>query len=163
MTGWRAMTAADVAEVADLANIVHLDYPENPGVFAACFDLYPAGCHILEDEAGVAAGYLVAHPGRLDTPPVLNLPLTALPYPPDCYFLHDLALGREMRGRGFAREAVALVFEEARRGAFDTVALIAVGDAHGFWARHGFALRGNGLLDPSKGYGPEARELVARF
>jgi hypothetical protein len=38
--------------------------------------------------------------------------------------------------------------------------LIAVGDAHGFWEKQGFELLGDGLLDPIKGYGPEARMLV---
>lgn len=157
---WRAMTAGDVPAVADVAQIVHLDYPENPAVFGACFALYPAGCHVLEGEDGAVAGYLVSHPGRLDTPPVLDVPLRALPVPHDCYFLHDLALGAHMRGHGFAAEAVGIVVNEARRGGFDTVALIAVGDAHGFWARHGFELLGDGLLDPAKGYGAEARALI---
>ncbi|OHT22282.1 GNAT family N-acetyltransferase [Edaphosphingomonas haloaromaticamans] len=157
---WRAMVEADIARVADLAEVVHLDYPENPAVFAACFRLYPAGCHVLVHENGRLGGYLVSHPGRFDTPPVLDVPLVALPEPADCYFLHDLALGAETRGRGLANQAVALVVEEARRGGFPAIALIAVGDAHGFWERQGFSLMGDGLLDPSKGYGPEARALI---
>ncbi|RJF90943.1 GNAT family N-acetyltransferase [Sphingomonas cavernae] len=160
---WRAMKADDVSAVADVATVIHLDYPENPAVFAACFALYPAGCHILEGDDGRVAGYLVSHPGRLDTPPVLDVPLKELPEPQDCYFLHDLALGAETRGRGFAGQAVDMVIEEARRGGFDRIALIAVGDAHGFWARQGFVPLGDGLLDPAKGYGVEARALIRRL
>lgn len=157
---WRAMAERDVARVADLAEIVHLDYPENPSVFAACLRLYPPGCHVLDIGQGQIGGYLISHPGRLDTPPVLDVPLTALPEAVDCYFLHDLALGQAVRGHGMAGAAVEIVVAEARRCGFDTVALIAVSDAHAFWGHHGFTLLGDGLINPEKGYGVEARALV---
>ncbi|TCM19896.1 acetyltransferase (GNAT) family protein [Novosphingobium sp. PhB165] len=157
---WREMREEDVAAVAEVAEAVHLDYPENPAVFAACFRLYPSGCHVLEDEQGRVAGYLVSHPGRQDRPPVLNHPMTALAEPFDCYFLHDLALGAATRGRGLAGSAVRIVLDEARARGLDRVVLIAVGDAHGFWEKQGFGLVGDGLLDPAKGYGPEARMLA---
>lgn len=160
---WRAMTEGDVARVANLAEVVHLDYPENPSVFAACFRLYPAGCHILDLGHGKIGGYLISHPGRLDTPPVLDVPLERLPEPLDCYYLHDLALGAETRGHGMAGAAVEIAIGEAHRGGFDTIALIAVGDAHDFWGYQGFTLLGDGLIDPAKGYGDEARALVRKI
>lgn len=160
---WRAMTPDDIPAVANLAIAVHADYPENASVFAACARLYPAGCHVLAQEDGAIAGYLISHPGRLETPSVLDVPLAALPEPQDCYYLHDLALGAAARGRGFAAAAIEIVIGEARRGAFDVVALIAVGDAHDFWARQGFAPLGDGLLDSAKGYGAEARALIRRI
>jgi len=160
---WRAMTAADVARVADLAELVHRDYPENEAVFAAAFGLYPTGCHVVDMGEGQLGGYLISHPGRLDTPPVLDVPLAGLPEPFDCYFLHDLALARETRGHGLAGAAVEIVIAEARRGGLDRVALIAVGDAHDFWNHQGFTLLGDGLLDPAKGYGAEARALIRKI
>lgn len=157
---WRAMVEADVARVAGLAEIVHRDYPENAAVFAACFRLYPAGCHVVDIAEGQIGGYLIAHPGRFDTPSVLDVPLKRLPEPADCYYLHDLALAPVTRGHGMAGAAVGIVIAEARRGGFDTIALIAVGDAHGFWRHQGFTPLGDGLLDPAKGYGAEARALI---
>lgn len=157
---WRNMTDADVAAVADIANIVHLDYPENPAVFAAAYRLYPAGCHVLAGDDGALAGYLISHPAILGLPPILNIPMDALPKHPDCYYLHDLALGAHTRGRGLAGAAVTIAVEEARAAGFDIIALIAVGDAHGFWERHGFKLYGDGLIDPAKGYGDEARAMI---
>lgn len=50
--------------------------------------------------------------------------------------------------------------DEARARGLERVVLIAVGNAHGFWEKQGFALLGGGLLDPAKGYGPEARMMV---
>ncbi len=157
---WREMREDDVAHVADVADMVHLDYPENPQVFAACFRHYPSGCHVLEGDDGKVAGYLVSHPGRQDRPPVLDTPMTGLAEPFDCYFLHDLALGASTRGRGFAGGAVRIALDEAKARGLSRVVLIAVGDAHGFWEKQGFELLGDGLLDPIKGYGPEARILV---
>ncbi|KGB54473.1 N-acetyltransferase GCN5 [Sphingopyxis sp. LC81] len=160
---WRAMTDADLERVANLAEVVHLDYPENPSVFAACYRLYPAGCHVLELDDGRIGGYLISHPGRLDTPPVLDVPLERLPEPLDCYYLHDLALGEATRGHGMANRAVEIVVEEARSGGFDTIALIAVGDAHAFWDYQGFVTLGDGRIDPGKGYGEEARALIRKI
>jgi len=157
---WRGMREGDVGQVANVADIVHLDYPENPEVFAACFRHYPSGCYVLVGDDGEVAGYLISHPGREQSPPILNQPLAGLPEPFDCYFLHDLALGVATRGKGFAREAVGIVLDHARVLGLGRVILIAVGDAHGFWEKHGFELLGDGLLDPAKGYGPEARMLV---
>lgn len=157
---WRPMREEDIGSVAEMAEVVHLDYPENPGVFAACFRHYPKGCHVLEGGDGKIAGYLVSHPGRQDRPPVIDVPLTGLAEPFDCYFLHDLALGSATRGRGFAAEAVRIVLDEAKRLGLGRVVLIAVGDAHEFWSKQGFQSLGDGLLDPAKGYGPEARMLV---
>lgn len=160
---WRAMTGVDVAKVADLAEAVHPDYPENAAVFAACLSLYPAGCHVLDIGHGAIGGYLISHPGRLDTPPALDVPLAGLPEPQDCYFLHDLALGPVARGHGMAGAAVEIVVAEARRGGFDRIALIAVGDAHDFWRHQGFTLLGDGLIDPAKGYGAEARAMIRKI
>ncbi|MFC0687410.1 GNAT family N-acetyltransferase [Novosphingobium clariflavum] len=157
---WRPMREEDVAAVARVAEVVHLDYPENPAVFAACQRLYPAGCHVLEGEGGDLFGYLIAHPGRQDRPPILDQPMTTLAEPFDCYFLHDLALDAATRGRGRAGEAVRIVVDEARARGLERVVLIAVGDAHGFWEKQGFAQLGDGRLDPAKGYGPEARMMV---
>ena len=160
---WRAMTVQDIARVAELAEIVHADYSENAAVFAACRRLYPAGCQVIDIGGGAIGGYLVSHPGRFDTPPVLDVPLERLPAPADCYYLHDLALAPMTRGHRMAGAAVEIAIAEARRGGFHTIALIAVGEAHAFWGHQGFTLLGDGLLDPAKGYGPEARALIRRI
>lgn len=47
--------------------------------------------------------------------------------------------------------------------AFDTIALIAVGDAHAFWNYWGFASLGDGRINPAKGYGEEARALIRKI
>lgn len=159
---WRAMTQGDVARVAELAEAVHAGYSENMAVFAACLQLYPPGCRVIDTGDGRIGGYLISHPGRFDTPPVLDVPLVRLPEPADCYYLHDLALAPVTRGHGMAGSAVEIVTAEARGGGFDTIALIAVGDAHGFWRHQGFTPAGDGRVDPAKGYGAEARAMIRK-
>ncbi len=160
---WRAMTEADLARMDALTRIAHEEYWEDAAIFAACFRLYPAGCHVVDSGDGTLGGYLIAHPGRFDTPSVLHVPLERLPEPADCYYLHDLALAPVTRGHGLAGAAVEIVVADARRAGLDTIALIAVGDAHDFWHYQGFALLGNGLVDPAKGYRDEARAMIRRI
>lgn len=160
---WRAMTEADLARMDALTRIAHEEYWEDAAIFAACFRLYPAGCHVVDSGDGTLGGYLIAHPGRFDTPSVLHVPLERLSEPSDCYYLHDLALAPVTRGHGLAGAAVEIVVADARRAGLDTIALIAVGDAHDFWHHQGFALLGNGLVDPAKGYGDEARAMIRRI
>jgi len=157
---WRAMTGRDLARMDALTRIAHEEYWEDTAIFAACFDLYPAGCHVVDAGDGALGGYLIAHPGRFDTPSVLHVPLERLPEPADCYYLHDLALAPVTRGHGLAGKAVEIVVADARRAGLDTIALIAVGDAHDFWRHQGFAEIGDGLVDPAKGYGDEARAMI---
>lgn len=160
---WRAMIEPDVALVGALTKIAHVDYWEDTPVFEACFRLYPEGCHVVDTGNGAISGYLIAHPGRFDAPSVLHVPLERLPEPADCYYLHDLALAPVTRGRGLAGAAVELVLADARHARLDTIALIAVGDAHDFWQHQGFALIGDGLVDPAKGYGDEARAMIRKI
>ncbi len=160
---WRAMTRRDLARMDALTRMAHEEYWEDTAIFAACFDLWPAGCHVVDTGDGALGGYLIAHPGRFDTPSVLHVPLERLPVPADCYYLHDLALAPVTRGHGLAGKAVEMVIAEARRAGLDTIALIAVGDAHDFWRHQGFAEIGDGRVDPAKGYGEEARAMMRRI
>lgn len=159
MMRWRPMRSDDSATAADVANAIHLSYPEDPFVVRDRLAVYPEGCFVLADKARLY-GYFVAHPWVLGEPPALNSALGALPEKPDCFYLHDMALLPFVRGRGFAVEALDMVVAQARAGDFDTVFLMAVGDAHGFWERTGFTRYEGYRPDPAKGYGPEAAAYV---
>jgi GNAT superfamily N-acetyltransferase len=128
------MRPADLAAVLDIAAVVHPDYPEDPAVFAERLALFPAGCLVLEN----FGGYLIAHPWRHAAPPPLNALLGALPVAADTLYLHDIALLPAARGHGLARAGVARVAALAKAEGLREVALVAVGDAGGFWAAQGF-------------------------
>src|SRR4051812_36424782 len=156
---WRPMLAGDTAGVADLANAVHLSYPEDPKVFEDRLSVYPQGCYILED-GKVPKGLLLSHPWLRRAIPGLNSTLGSLPERPDCFYLHDLALDESVRGQGHALSAVEIVFGLARSGGLSTILLMAVGNAHKFWEHVGFHRYESYEMDPAEGYGPEAAAYI---
>lgn len=156
------MRPGDIGAAADLANSVHLSYPEDAAVIADRVALYPNGCFVLDD--GVTLnGHLVSHPWVRRSLPALNATLGSLPAAPDCYYLHDLALVEAVRGQGHALSAIDLVVGETRACGLDTILLMAVGDAHGYWERVGFEPWSAHRADPAKGYGREARAYIRRL
>ncbi|HVL41821.1 MAG TPA: GNAT family N-acetyltransferase [Brevundimonas sp.] len=158
---WRPMRTDDAATALDVANAIHLSYPEDPLVVRDRLALYPEGCFVLADDAGLY-GYFVSHPWVLGEPPALNCALGALPDRPDCFYLHDMALLPSVRGQGHAVAALDIVLRQARAGGFPTLFLMAVGDAHGFWEQTGFSRCETSRPDPAKGYGPEAAAYIRR-
>ena len=134
---WRAMSAMDLGAVEAIAEVVHKDFFEAPEVLAERRRLYPHGAHLLEiGERPV--GYVLSHPWRSASVPMLNALLGALPEDADTYYLHDLALlpvARRMGAAGFI--VTALVKHAAARG-FRTLSLVAVNGSERFWAARGF-------------------------
>ena len=94
------------------------------------------------------AGLLVAHPWHRATSPALGALLNAIPPDAGSFYLHDIALLPETRGRGAGSAATALVVERARQAGFQDVTLVAVNGAEAFWGTQGFAIVEAG------GYGP---------
>lgn len=134
---WRAMTPSDLPAVARLADAIHVDHPEDAGVLAERLALFPAGCLVLEP-SGIVAGYVLAHPWRLLSPPALNTRLGTLPAEADCLYLHDIALAPAARGHGAAAAALELIVARARASHLPRIALIAIAGTGPFWTRQGF-------------------------
>jgi ribosomal protein S18 acetylase RimI-like enzyme len=157
---WRGMTLDDHPAVELVAEHVHPDYPEDPGVFAERLRLYPDGCLVLERD-GALLGYAIAHPWMLATPPGLNTMLGRLPEAPDTFYVHDLALLPQTRASGAGAAAVRLLADRARALGVATMTLIAVGRSHGFWQRQGFVVHDDAALRPKLAtYGDSARFMM---
>jgi GNAT superfamily N-acetyltransferase len=137
MALWRPMRAADLNVVAAIADIVHVDYPERPEVFADRLALFAAGCLIAE-EGGRPLGYCISHPGVIGHPPPLDTVLGLLPEAADCLYLHDVALLPEARGRRLGVALARLLEEVARAHGFGCMALTAVNNSDAFWQAQGF-------------------------
>lgn len=140
MLEWRPMTAADVDGVAAVAQQAFPQHFEERACFEERLALHAPGCFVLQDEADSVKGYLVAYPWRRGDIPPLNALLGAIPEDADILYLHDLALATEARGRGLAGPIVERLAEQARAEGWPGIALVAVNDAAGFWARNGFAV-----------------------
>jgi len=157
---WRAMTPDDLDTVVAIAATAFPNHFEDRACFANRLSLYPQGCRVLADPAGLC-GYLVAYPWRRGQVPPLNSLIGSIPDDADVLYLHDLALRPEIRGAGHARVAIEALSADARMAGWPAVALVAVNDAEAFWARRGF------VTDPAPdlrttlaGYGPDARYMV---
>ncbi|AWM86459.1 GNAT family N-acetyltransferase [Microvirga sp. 17 mud 1-3] len=134
---WRPMTAGDLAAVKTIADFIHVNHPEEMPVFAERLALYPEGCHVAEAGARLV-GYALSHPWRYGEPPPLDTPLGAIPEGATTFYLHDVALLPEGRGKGLAGTIVDHLADHAAAAGFDNLSLVAVNGSQGFWEKCGF-------------------------
>ena len=157
------MRERDLAGVLAVADVVHPAYPEDAAVFAERLQLYADGCLVFEDGAagdGIFA-YVVSHPWRSNDPPALNAPLGALPAQPATYYIHDLALLPQARGRAAASSVVRQLIAGATAAKLPTLSLVAVNGSVGFWRRHGFQpIADAALAQKLRSYDADARFMV---
>jgi GNAT superfamily N-acetyltransferase len=157
---WRSMTLQDLPKVQALADAIHVSHPEDPEVLAERQYLYPQGCFMLvEDERAI--GYALTHPWRFAEPPPLNWPLGVLPSSATTYYIHDVALLPEARGKGYAAQITDVLVANARRAGFDNLSLVAVNKSQVFWEKAGFRVIAVPELSPKlASYGPDAALMV---
>ncbi len=137
---WRPLTAADLAQVADIARIAFPEHHEDPACFAERLALSPSWCFALDDGTGSLGGYLIAYSWPRGTIPPLNAPLGALPEQGEALFLHDLAIRPDAAGSGQARAIVGEIARKAQGAGFGEIALVAVNDSARFWRLQGFTV-----------------------
>jgi GNAT superfamily N-acetyltransferase len=160
---WRLMLESDLVQVNQIADIVHINYPEDEGVFAERRRLYPPGCQVLASDAQLF-GYIISHPSIYARPPALNSLLGELPERPTTYYVHDIALLPEVRNQGHASRAVELVLAHATIAGFTNVSLIAVNNSTEFWRRHGFLTASEPSVDAKlESYGAGSFFMVRRL
>jgi len=157
---WRRMAAADLEAVNALANIFHVTHFEDEQIFAERLLLYPAGCHVLDNDGGLA-GYAVTHPWMFGEPPSLNSLLQALPPRPDTYYVHDVVLAAPARGQQAGGTIVAALKDHARALGLPNLSLLSLDVAVGFWQKHGFRLlAGAARADRLESYGGDVQFMV---
>lgn len=157
---WRPMAAGDLRAVETIGEAVHSAYPEDPEVFAERLALFPLGCHVLQGGSWVA-GYVISHPWRRHAVPALNARLGALPQPAGCYYIHDLAVLPQARGRGVARRVVRALSVMGFSLGLPELALVAVGGSAGFWQKQGFVAQDlPGLAEKLASYDEGARYML---
>jgi len=158
------MTAADLDAVAEIAAVAFPDHFEGRDCFRNRLTLNPSGCFALVDEAGMVKGYLIAYPWRRESAPALNTLIAAIPDDADVLYLHDLAIGPEVQGRGLSRDIVERLARDARAAGWPEMALVAVNQAAPFWEGHGFTIMDRPkMAETLAGYGPDARYMTRRL
>lgn len=139
--GVRPIGEADWAAIARIEDEAYasLGVCEGPEALRAWQRLSPETSFAVEAEGDVA-GYLIALAHPPDAAPALG-------HPPDQgegatqrtnIHLHDLAVASAYRGKGLARLLLRRLERAAAARGFETISLVAVGDAAGFWAAAGF-------------------------
>jgi GNAT superfamily N-acetyltransferase len=157
---WQPMSPDDLAQVQVLADTIHVGHPEEPEVLAERQRLYPQGCFMLVED-GRAIGYALTHPSRFAEPPPLNRLLGAVPSPATTYYIHDVALLPEARGKGYAAQITSLLVTHAREAGFTNLSLVAVNKSQVFWEKAGFrVIAVPGLGAKLASYGPDAALMV---
>jgi GNAT superfamily N-acetyltransferase len=158
---WRPMIEADLNGVATIAVIAFPDHFEGQPMFANRLALAAQGCFVLADGDAEPMGYAISYPWRIDSAPPLNTLIEAIPTDADVIYLHDLALDPGARGTGATREIVERLADQARAKGWPAIALVAVNDAAGFWAKHGFTVRESAAVaDKLASYGSDARYMI---
>ncbi|MCG2595861.1 GNAT family N-acetyltransferase [Ramlibacter sp. XY19] len=156
----RPMQKADLPHVLALQEQAYAgaDFePERVEVYANRMALAPQFCLVDFAPDGHLQGYLVSHPWREAVPPALDAILDCLPQAASCWYLHDCAVDARAKGRGVAARLHHVAVDRARALGLRRAALVAVGDAAGFWRRLGYAPRElPGMRERLKDYGPEA-------
>jgi len=133
---WRPMTPEDLPQVFRISLCIHSLY-EDPEIFRERMSLSP-GSFVLIDP--VIVGYLISHPYRRDTYPPLNTLIQEIPKDADTWFIHDIAILPEFRGRGMVRPVLALVKALALSSGFQELSLVSIYGKEKFWKKMGFRL-----------------------
>ncbi|KAL8958270.1 MAG: hypothetical protein Q9193_004641 [Seirophora villosa] len=162
VVAWRSMSANDIESLVRVANKIHPDLPESDQVFAERVTLFPAGClALVEDDGGgdELCGYVISHPIRCRQPPALDSLLGEIASDADQYYIHDLAILPEVRGRGLAQQCMEKLFAIAKR--YMTTSIISVYGTATFWGRFGFVVEeiDGGLKMKVLVYGDDATYL----
>lgn len=158
---WRPMMVADLDGVVAVARASFPDHFESRACFENRLMLSSAMSFVLAETDEAVRGYLFAYPWRGETAPALNTLIEAIPRDADRIYLHDLALDPDVRGGGHTRAIVERLVDQARAEGWETMGLVAVNDATGFWQRMGFqAVTSPELSAKLASYGDDACYMV---
>jgi GNAT superfamily N-acetyltransferase len=108
---WRQMTSQDLKKVHYISLCQWgTDYYESMEVFQDKLDFYQEGCFVYEDENQIK-GYLISHPWESTNIPQLNCMLYS-PKQYDTYYIHDVVLLPEYRGKKIAFEIINKIISD---------------------------------------------------
>ena len=157
---WEPLHLCDANAVYSLAGSVHTELPERIEVFADRILLFQEGCRKIV-RSGRLAGYGIAHPGVLDSPPPLDSILGAIPECPDCLHLHDAVVMPELRGHGAGPAYLEEMAAVAQAHGITMLTLVSVYGTNRLWTRCGFTIRNTPALAVKlAAYGPTACYMV---
>lgn len=143
------------ADTTDFARkIYNSDYWEDAESFRLKMKLFPAGC--LAYKLDKIVGYIFSHPY---SDSIVNLSEhISLPISPDIYYIHDLAVDIDYRGRDIGTQLANHVINLAWSIGFNKIKLVSVLHSEKFWVRLGF----NPVQEIKYGPGPATVMIRSR-
>jgi GNAT superfamily N-acetyltransferase len=111
---------------------------ESNDSFRARLRLFEEGCWACANDKNEVVGYMFSHPYLKGRIVPLNCKDFKLPPHPDCYYIHDIAVLKEYRGRGIAKRLLDIAIEVAMKYNFDEIRGVSVLGTHTYWHKHGF-------------------------
>jgi hypothetical protein len=157
---WRPTVQSDIPELYQLSEQIHPDLPESEQVFHNRLAHFPRGCLTLtltltnvttnpttdinnnktpQEPQEQIKGYILSHPIPQNQPPPQLDTLLETNIPPDTdasyhYYIHDIAITPDVRGKGLAREGIEmLLFGIVREKRYGNTALVSVYGTASFW------------------------------
>ena len=132
---WRQMTLDDIQSVFNIAMDVWAEYGETLAIYKNKFLTAPQGCFVYTVNNNIK-GYVISHPWNIYFhPPPLNTHLLLVEE--NCWFIHDIVVLPEYRGKGIADEIIRKILNNN-----SIVSLVAVNDeankTKDFWMNYGF-------------------------
>ena len=157
---WESLLPSDANAVYSLARAVHAELQERIDVFADRIQRFPEGCRKIV-YSGRLAGYGIAHPWVLDSPPPLDAILGGIPQSPDCLHIHDAVVMPELRGHGAGPAYLEEMAAVAQAHGITMLTLVSVYGTNRLWTRCGFTIRNTPALNVKlAAYGPTACYMV---
>ena len=134
----RHLTEGDIVELHHLEAEAYLpELHESDEAFLQLIRLFPDGAFGVFDAGGLC-GYAFGAPSRAGTTLALRAPLESLPAGADTFYIHDVAVARRCRGRGFGRLLAVELLALARARGFTRSELVSVQGSAPFWRQFGF-------------------------
>jgi ribosomal protein S18 acetylase RimI-like enzyme len=99
---WRKMSIVDLPLVYIIAMDIWKEYGESFTIYENKFLTSPEGCYVYDDNG--IKGYIISHPWNVLYPPKLNTLLIKVEI--NCWFIHDIVILPEYRGKGIADEII---------------------------------------------------------
>ncbi|UQU64754.1 GNAT family N-acetyltransferase [Couchioplanes caeruleus] len=150
----RPISAGDWHAIAELEAAAYSakGLSEDPAVLRSRAARSPATSFVL-DAGERIGGYLLALPYPRFRAPSLERAEDRT-FDSANLHLHDIVVGPQFRGRGWAKRMVRHLTATARSLRYERISLVAVGGSAGFWSAQGYHPHPHAAL-PS-GYGPDA-------
>jgi hypothetical protein len=157
---WQPLLLSDLERVNNLADLIHIDLPERPEVFAEKVNLFPKGCMKVEVNNTLIA-YGIAHPWILYSIPPLDDLLHKIPLSSDCLYIHDVVVVPNARGNSLAGEFTKQIKATAIELGFLKLALVSVYGTNALWAKFGFVeYTNNDIAKKIISYGSTAKYMI---